>query len=212
MLNTEMTTNQTASKIGRKRHPFLCVEGIDGSGKTTTATLLAQALGGICYKTPPHPFAAIRAYVDGHASPCARFQFYLASVVYASAEIEKLLWGLPVVCDRYVYSTLAYHAALGVDLGNFASPAGLVMPDVTVLLVADEAERMGRLRSRQSEDVSDRYLEGDTCFMGRVRAEFRKMGLIEIDTTGLAPAEVVASILGLIPGAVTQIEKAAFLL
>jgi hypothetical protein len=48
--------------------------------------------------------------------------------------------------------------------------------------------------------------------MGRVLDKFRTMGLIEIDTTDLGPAEVVAAILGLIPATATQTEKAGFLL
>ena len=208
----KMSKNQTASKAGPNGPGFICIEGIDGSGKTTTARLLAQALRGTYYKTPPEPFAGIRSIIDRRATPCARFHFYLASVVFASVEIERLRAIGPVVCDRYLYSTIAYHIAMDEGLRPPAELPGVAKPDLSVLLVAEEGVRLRRLRARHThQDNCDRRFEGNTAFMSQVLREFRKMGLIEIDTTHLAPTEVVESILGLIPQSTREAQQPALL-
>ena len=53
-----------------------------------------------------------------------------------------------VICDRYLFSTLAYHIALGLTLDPALVPT-VLMPNRTFLLVADEAERLSRLAGRQ---------------------------------------------------------------
>src|SRR5205085_3065414 len=126
-------------------YPFICVEGIDGVGKSTVAGKLATALDGIYYKTPPPPYDSIRANIDKKADPWARFYFYLSAVSFASAEISRLRLTQSVVCDRYIFSTLAYHIAMDECFRGHEVAPSLLMPDVTFLLVAVEEERVRRL-------------------------------------------------------------------
>lgn len=184
------------AKLSQRPYPFICIEGIDGVGKSTVSRKLAAALGGAYYKTPPPPYDFIRAEIDKKASPCARFYFYLSAVFFASTEIDALRRVRPVVCDRYIYSTLAYHITMDECFRGHTLPPGLLMPDATFLLVAGEAERLRRLMDR-GEQVSkhDSTLEANREYLAAVEREFRAFNLEVIDTTNSVEDEIVNLIL-----------------
>ena len=179
-------------------YPFICVEGVDGVGKTTVAKELASALGGVYYKTPPEPFSSIRTLVDHGAPSEARFHFYVSSVIWASREISRILFERPVVSDRYIYSTLAYHRVLSPDLPPLIlRPQSIRRPDYAVLLIASEAARSSRLQHRTKVDSThDARIEADTGLLSAVELEFKAMRLDVVDTTALTSREVTTAILG----------------
>jgi thymidylate kinase len=177
------------------RHPFVCIEGLDAVGKTTVAKALAVALEGVYYKTPSSPYDSLRASIDAKADPVARFYFYLSAVAFASAEIGELLKTSPVVCDRYLYSTVAYHRAMDARLRADGHALGLLVPDYAALLVVDEGERLRRLSGRAGGPVHDAKWEADTAFLAKVEREFRTMPLTVVDTSTLTVAGVVEHIL-----------------
>ncbi len=184
------------------RAPFLVVEGLDGTGKSTLAAALAAHLGAALLRTPSNELGAVRPVVDAAfaASPVATQLFYGATVVHASDRARALLaQGTPVVIDRYWLSTLVYAACRDahVDLGP-VEPV-LLRPDLTVFVDADERVRRARLAARgmtaadrdsvaQREALRARYLEGlSTCALaGRV---------LRIDSTRATPDELVARVL-----------------
>jgi len=174
---------------------FIALEGLSGSGKTTVGRSLALRIGAEFYRTPPLLFGPIRDAVDERADTAARFLFYLAGVVQASAEISRILaTESSVVCDRYLLTTLCYHRALGVAIDvpdRVLQP--LRMPDYTFLIVCEEAKRISRLHRRgisyndaqeQSLGVTERFL-----------SEYRKYGLIEVDNSNDDPAVAVDTIM-----------------
>jgi dTMP kinase len=179
-------------------HKLIVVEGIDGTGKTTAARRLAAAIGAKYLRTPPPPFDFARRYVDQRGSLETRFLFYLSSVAYASDLIRAELAKSDVVCDRYIGSTLAYHRALGINLGWDFTELGLVQPDHAFLLqVSDEKERIKRIRQRGRITASDRLLE-DRGLRQKMITEFDKFQWSRIDTTRQSPDEVVALIKSII--------------
>lgn len=173
---------------------FIVLEGLSASGKTTIGRILAERMEAVFYKTPPEPFSLVRDHIDRSADASARFLFYLAGVVQASAEIRLILRERPVVCDRYLLTTLCYHRAVGVaiDIPDSAF-LGMVNPHHTFLVVCEEGTRIARMKRRglsynDSEEerlgVSERFL-----------AEYRKYPVVEIDNSGADPCMAVERIM-----------------
>jgi dTMP kinase len=136
------------------RHPFIVIEGPDGSGKTTITKKLAQTLGFIPYRTPPNVFQVdtIKTALERPGLEFARFLYYMASNYCASPEIRSLLIHCGVVCDRWILSTTLYHKiALGVDVPlPLKLIKELVRPDLVIILDVSETTQAARLTGRQA--------------------------------------------------------------
>jgi dTMP kinase len=113
----------------REKGVFVCIEGLDCSGKTTQAKKLVKNLCergfDAVYTTEP-TFGKIgkliRNFVldrkDRVSVALEALLFAADRVDHVETIIEPLLkQDKIVVCDRYVYSSLAYQGAAGLDLG-----------------------------------------------------------------------------------------------
>jgi dTMP kinase len=153
---------------------FITLEGIDRSGKTTQAALLAEALGPdtLLLREPGgtplgerirdllmDPALELGPGVEMLLFGAARAA--LAGQVIAPAKEE----GRDIVCDRFIDSTVAYQGVAGqigvehVEQFN-AVVIGSCVPDLTLLLRIDpmEAERRGQQRLAAGErDGDDRF-------------------------------------------------------
>jgi dTMP kinase len=136
-------------------HPFIVIEGPDGAGTTTHAGLLAQALGGLREREPTGSVwgrtarESLRLGDQGLAA-----QLFAQDRLEHCRSIRELLALAPVVCDRYLPSSLAYQGeAAGVEEVLRLNAEALV-PAVVVWLWVPLAERMERLRQRT---VLDRW-------------------------------------------------------
>ena len=177
---------------------FVTFEGIDGSGKTTQAELLAAALAdeGRAVVATREPGGTelgerIRAILlDGTpVTPWAEAALFAA----ARAElVERVVYpalreGGDVVCDRYIDSSLAYQG-IARDLGvervlelNLQATRGL-LPDRTFLVLIDPAEAARRVHSFQRA-VDRAYRELAAMFPNRITT-----------LDGMQPAEELARI------------------
>ncbi len=104
------------------RGRFIVFEGIDGSGKTTQAKMLAKSLEerGIKVVLTAEPTAlptgrALREALGGNVkkSECEMAVLFVADRIAHNIEAESGIEALVnsgayVICDRYYYSTLAY--------------------------------------------------------------------------------------------------------
>jgi dTMP kinase len=139
---------------------FLTFEGLDGSGKTTQAGLLVEALraGGrdvVATREPggtPVGEEVRRLLLDG-----LEIGAWAEAALFAAARaelVERVIMpaldaGKDVVCDRYIDSSLAYQGIarnLGVDRVlqlNLAATGGL-LPDRTFLVLVDPAVALRR--------------------------------------------------------------------
>jgi dTMP kinase len=177
------------------KHKFIVIEGVDGTGKSTVASLLAKMLGAKTVKTPLPPMLEQRRYYDEEVPPLARFLFYLNGNVVVSDLVRQLLASTDVVCDRYLESTICFHKAMGVDT-NFVdfTKIPILKPDYCFCLQADEPVRISRIASRGVSSDTDGKLE-------LLRAADQLLARHcpnVIDTTYLTAEEVASMIYGII--------------
>ena len=173
---------------GRGR--LIALEGIDGSGKSTHARLLADAIGALLTAEPgatPLGETLRKLLLDPGLPPVSeRAEALLMAADRAQHVAEVVLPALEagkwVVTDRFSASTLAYQGyGRGLDLAEMRRlvtwAAAGVVPDLTVVLDVDLAVARRRLHLGDAE--VDR-LEGlDVGFHERVRAGY--LALAEAD-------------------------------
>ena len=180
------------------RGVFITIEGIEGSGKSTQARLLAEALraGGRQVTLTREPGGtrvgeAIRAlFLDPATAldPVAEVMLVLADRAQHVCEklAPALAAGAVAISDRYGDSTVAYQGyGRGFDLKllgelNRLASSGIA-PDLTILL--DCPVETGLLRTRERAKGAlrepDRF-EGETLeFHRRVREGFRTIAAAE---------------------------------
>ncbi len=148
---------------------FVTLEGIDRSGKTTQAALLAEALGPetLLLREPGGTDAGerIRGLLKdpaGELDPRTELLLFCAARAELCARLVRpaLERGQDVVCDRFVDSTVAYQGAargLGTDVVerlNEIAVAGS-LPDLTVLLRIDPERAEARGQQRLADGAAD---------------------------------------------------------
>ena len=168
---------------------FITFEGVDGSGKTTQAALLAEAL-----RAEGHDVVATREpggtplgervrelLLAGQAiTPWAETALFAAARAQLVDEVIRpaLTRGADVVCDRYIDSSLAYQGlarGLGVERVlelNLLATRGL-LPDRTFLLLLP----LDQAAARQDEEP-DRIEREGAEFAAQVDRAYRELAEI----------------------------------
>lgn len=150
-----------------KRGLFIVIEGVDGSGKSTQASLLAdylRRLGRRVHHTAEPTESGLGGMVrDGLGGEHPRTTEELAAMFLAdrvahnvspkSGIKQYLESGTDVVCDRYYYSSLAYQGVDGAlqwvaDM-NLNSPV-IEKPDICVFIDLDPEKCLEHIRAGRS--------------------------------------------------------------
>ena len=170
---------------------FILFEGVDGSGKTTLAKKLADRIGGIYYDSPPECIRDLRKSII--TSDEIRLQYYLLGNIIASEEVKRVLQTDHVVCDRYIYSTIADHSIrLGRDINI---PQSLVFPDYIVYTRSSLRTIEERLLKRDGK-----IKKGEIEFLDKVAQKMESLlrdrdNVFYLDTTDKNPEELIDLIL-----------------
>lgn len=173
---------------------FITLEGGDGSGKTTQASLLRDWLeseGRIVVRTREPGGTEVGVLIRdivlhhrGEVSPRAEALLYAADRAHHIATVVRpaLARGEVVIQDRYLDSSVAYQGAGRVlgrdeirDLSLWAT--GGLLPDLTVLLDLDPEAARARLDA--ADKPFDRLEAERDEFHARVRAEYLALAAAE---------------------------------
>ncbi len=179
-----------------KKGLFIVIEGIDGSGKSTQASLLQQHLTNsgrdALLKAEPStgPWGQkIREILGGDRVPPAEEQLKLFLLDRADDTEKNILPALAkgqiMILDRYYFSNAAYQGAMGLDpqfileenrKQNFPLPHRVYFIDIPV---ETALERIGRRNRNSSRDIFEKEE-----FLQKVRTIYLSMepeGLVIID-------------------------------
>jgi dTMP kinase len=145
-----------------ERGAFICIEGLDGCGKTTQAKLLVKKLQkshNAVYTAEPsrgRTGAFIRKsclYGEKRLSSAIEALLFAADrLEHVENEVLPALHqGRLVVSDRYVYSSLAYQGAAGLSLKWVEEiNAHALRPDFAIFIDVDPQIAMQRLKPKKS--------------------------------------------------------------
>lgn len=147
----------------KKKGAFICIEGLDASGKTTQARRLVRELRKrgfeALYTTEPSGGEIgkfIRTYILQRKK---RVPIAVEALLFAVDRVDHLEHrvkpalqeGKIVVSDRYVYSSLAYQGAAGLDLNWIEEiNRSIVTPDLAIYIDVPPEVVVKRIKRKKS--------------------------------------------------------------
>src|SRR4051794_29270847 len=165
--------------------PLVTIEGLDGAGKTTLASALAERLGATLLREPGGVEASERIR-DLVKDPALTIGPRAEALLYAAARAQlveerlrpALERGELVLLDRFVDSSLAYQGAgrgRGVDAVRAINDFGRggLTPDLTLLLRIDPA--VGRARQDVRGEAPDRLERSGEDFFARIAEAYDEL-------------------------------------
>jgi len=177
---------------------FISLEGVDGSGKSTQARLLVEALGGdtVAIREPGGTEAAerIRELLADPAvalEPLAELMLFLAARAEVTERVIRpaLEAGRHVVADRFSDSSVAYQgSARGLGVGEViglceAATDGL-WPDLTLLLRVEPETGLGRTAGEDRFEQEGLSLQQDVAAAYEEIAIIASDRVVVVDATG----------------------------
>lgn len=147
----------------KRKGIFICVEGLDGCGKTTQTKLLVRKLrkmGWDAVYTAEPSRGKIGQFIKKYCLQGEKRTFPIVEALLFAADrfehverevIPALNEGKIVVSDRYVYSSLAYQGATGLDLKWIEMiNEHAIGPDVAIFVDVEPEAVIKRLKPKKS--------------------------------------------------------------
>lgn len=177
---------------------FISLEGVDGSGKSTQARLLVEALGedAVAIREPGGTAAAERirellADPDVPLDPFAELLLFLAARADLTERVIRpaLEAGSDVVSDRFSDSSVAYQgAARGLGVGEVITLCDTatdgLWPDLTLLLTVDPETGLGRAAGEDRFESEGLELQRAVAAAYEEIATIAPDRVVAIDATG----------------------------
>jgi dTMP kinase len=145
-----------------KKGFFVCIEGLDGCGKTTQTRMLVKDLKegyDAVYTAEPTQGKVGRFIKENYLHCESRGSSIVEALLFAADRFEhieyevlpKLREGKLVISDRYVYSSLAYQGGAGLDLEWIKGINRHALPaDLAVFIDVEPETVVQRLKPRRS--------------------------------------------------------------
>ena len=185
---------------------FITLEGGDGSGKSTQATLLERWLADAGHEVvrtrePGGTELGVEIrrlvqHTEGHVAPRAEALLYAADRAHHIATLVRpaIERGALVVQDRYLDSSVAYQGAgrelAAADIRGLSLwAAGGLLPDLTILLDLDASAGRARLDARD-DAVYDRLEQAGPAFAERVREAYLGIAAAEPERVKVVDASL----------------------
>lgn len=174
------------------KNKLIVVEGVDGTGKTSIAKVLAKKIGGIYYHSPSQKIEFLHKIAN--ASPAIlRYWYFSFGNYISSQEFKRLLKKQHVVVDKYIYSTTAFHSIM---LNKpLKLQTQLLLPDFIIYTQADFDVVDKRINSRPSRSIYE-----ELEFLKAVSKKYDQLlglseNVIRIDTTNKTAEQSVSEII-----------------
>lgn len=182
-----------------KKGLFICIEGIDGAGKSTQTNLLINHIEDLdkyidVLKThEPWRNAEIKKKLnedkDAYSNGLKLAELYALDRAEHTRQliVPSLRKGIFVIGSRYSMSTLAYQWAQGVELEKLLDlhrGKGILIPDLVLVFDLPVKEAIKRLKTRGTK--ADKF-EKDSEFMKKLIEKYRLLAKMANDREGNLP-------------------------
>ena len=180
----------------RKGNIFITIKGNDGVGKLTFVAELTEQLNhlgmsAVFVKSTIGDYQLEVPYVNRKCVVDSHYLFYLAGIKHTSEEIGKEFARHTVVCDRNIYSALAYYQANNTDIHVDVKTLYILEPDNRCYItVKDEDVRRNRIVGWMKTESCDEEIKQTGGLIDRIEKEFVKFDFITIDNIN-RPLEAV---------------------
>jgi len=180
--------------LPKDRGVFIVFEGLDGSGQTTQVNLLGEFLGNKGHKVvktkEPTTKSQAGKRIQNILNEKERVSPKELQELFAEDRKEHLKneitpsinQGKIVICDRYLFSSLCYGKASGVDIGFLKEiNQGFLMPDIVFFLDVQPSICIERIKKRgEGEKLfeKERFLELVYQNYKEVLSEFKNLSHI----------------------------------